>query len=200
MVNMKLCALALAALLGALPAFAASTTTAKGRGYGNPSAPLLIELYSDLECPACKVFHEKFLPQLMREYVDTGKVYLMDYIMSNHAHSVEASGYAFAAARIGKYNEVANALFFRQPEWSANGKVWDVVAAVLSPAEQAKVKALAKDPGVIAQIKAENDLGRTKIERTPTMLVLRGMKQYHFEGSPPWDIFSGFLNELLAKQ
>ena len=195
--SMKLCALALAALL---PAFAASTGTAKGRAYGNPAAPILIEVYSDFECPACKAFHTQFLPLLVQNFISTGKVYLVDHDLSFHAHSNEATGYALAAARIGKYDDVANALFSHQTEWSASGKVWDTVAAVLSPAEQKKVAALAKDPSVIAEVKSETDQGRAKIQRTPTMLVIRGMKQYPFEGAPDWGIFSGFINELLGKK
>jgi protein-disulfide isomerase len=193
---MKLCALVLAALL---PGFAASTGTAKGKGFGNPGAPIMIEVYSDFECPACRQFHMQFLPVLVRDFIGTGKVYLVDHDMANHAHSNEATGYALAAGRIGKYAEVANALFEHQPEWSASGKVWETVAAVLSPADQKTVAKLAKDPTIAAEVKSETDDGRLKIQRTPTMLVIRGMKQYHFEGSPNWDIFSGFLNELLSK-
>jgi protein-disulfide isomerase len=194
--SMKLCALMLAALL---PAFAASTGTSKGKGFGNPAAPILIEVYTDFECPACKQFHFGFLPLLMRDFINTGKAYLVQHDMSNHPHSSEATGYALAAARIGKYNDVAEALYQHQTEWSASGKVWDVVAAVLSPADQKKVAALAKDPSVIAEVKSETDDGRLKAQRTPTMLVIRGMKQQKFEGTPDWGLLSGWLNDLLTK-
>jgi protein-disulfide isomerase len=194
--NMKVCALMLAAWL---PGLAAAAATPKGQGSGNPAAPILIELYSDFECPSCRQFHMEFLPLLMRDYITTGKVYLVQHDLSFHAHSAEATAYAFAAARIGKYTDVANALFLHQPEWSASGKVWDVVAALLSPAEQKKVAAIAKEPAVVAEVKNETDSGRAKIQKTPTMLVIRGMKQIPFEGAPNWDIFSGWLNELLTK-
>jgi protein-disulfide isomerase len=193
---MKLCALALAALL---PGFAASAGPAKGKGFGNPAAPILIEIYSDFECPGCRQFHTEFLPLLTRTYIDTGKAYLVDHDVSFHAHSKEATGYALAAARIGKYQEVADALYQHQAEWSVSGKVWDTVAAALSAADQKKVAKLAQDPGVLAEVKAETDDGLKKIKRTPTMLVTQGMKQRVFEGAPPWDIFRDWLNELLKK-
>ena len=194
---MKLCALVLAALL---PGFAASTgTSKKGQPFGNPSAPILIELYSDFECPACRQFHQTMLPLLMRDYINTGKAYLVEHDMSNHPHSTEATGYALAAARIGKYTEVADALYQHQAEWSVSGKVWDAVAAVLSPADQKKVAALAKDSSVLAEVKSETDESRPKVQRTPTLQVIRSMKQYHFEGTPDWGLFSGFLNDLLSK-
>ena len=193
---MKVFALLIAALL---PAFATNPPVAKGQGIGNPSAPILIELYSDFECPACREFHVDMLPRLMRDFINTGKVYLVDHDMSNHQHSAEATGYAFAAARIGKYSDVANALFQHQAEWSQNGKVWDAVASVLSAADQKKVAAMAKEPSIQAEIKTETDDGRAKVTQTPTMIVIRSMRQYRFVGSPNYDLFSGFLNDLLKK-
>jgi protein-disulfide isomerase len=197
MVAMKLWALVLAA---SLPVFAASAGIAKGKGFGNPAAPILIEVYTDFECPGCRAFHTDFLPLLMRDYVDAGKVYLVAHDISFHAHSSEATGYAMAAARIGKYREVADALFQHQTEWSANGKVWDAVAVALSPADQKKVTKLAKDPSVLAEVKTETDDGRTKIHITPTMVVTHAMKEHRFEGKAiAWDIFRDWLNELLKK-
>jgi hypothetical protein len=125
---------------------------------------------------------------------------MVEHDMANHPHSNDATAFAFAAARIGKYNEVADSLFAHQTEWSANGKVWDAVAQALNPADQKKVQALAKDPSILAEVKTETDVARTKIQRTPTMLVVRGMRQFPpFEGSPDWTLFHGFLDELLKK-
>jgi protein-disulfide isomerase len=196
-VRLKLGALALAACL---PAFAADQGVAKGQSFGNPASPILIELYSDFECPGCAAFHNQFLPELMRSYVETGRAYLVIHDLSFHTHSPEATGYALAAVRIGKYREVADALYRHQVEWSASGKAWDTVAAVLSPADQKKVEKLAKDPAVIAEVKAETDQGRAKIQRTPTMLVTHAMKQRRFEGTPPWDIFRDWVDHDLLKK
>lgn len=195
---MRLYALALAALL---PGLAVAAGTARGQGFGNPAAPVVIELYSDFECPGCRQFHIDFLPQVMREFVVTGKVYLVahDLCLPAHTHTREAAGYAFAAARIGKYREVADALFQHQPEWAANGKVWDVVAAVLSAADRAKVAKLAKDPSVLAEVQTETTDGLARIQRTPTMVVTQAMKQHRFEGMQNWGMFRDWLNELLKQ-
>ena len=120
--------------------------------------------------------------------------------LSAHPHSNEASGYAFAAARIGRYKEVADALYQHQAEWSASGKVWDTVAAVLSAADKKKVAALAKNPAVLAEVKAETDDGLAKVKQTPTMLVTHAMKQRRIEGTPPWDIFRDWMNNDLLKK
>ena len=192
---MKVFALLLA---GILPALAANPPVAKGQAYGSPSAPILLELYSDFECPACRAFHTDVFPELMRDFINPGKVYLVEHDLSFHDHSGEATAYAFAAARIGKYPEVANALFFHQTEWATSGKIWDAVAGVLSNADQKRVANLAKDPGVLAEVKVETDEGRQKIRQTPTMIVIKNMRQYQFV-APNWELLRAFLNDLLSK-
>lgn len=41
---------------------------------GNPSAPVKLVEYSDLECPFCKKFHREALAQVISEYVKQGTV------------------------------------------------------------------------------------------------------------------------------
>jgi len=133
---MKLFALALAALL---PCLAAAPDVDKNRTLGNPSAPLMFEVYSDFMCPHCKMFHETILPSLISDYVKTGKAYLIfrEYPLNipQHVYSRQAAALAVAAARIGKYQVVSDALFKTQQSWSMTGKYWDAVAAVLTPDE-----------------------------------------------------------------
>jgi len=193
---MRLCALALAAFL---PGLAAPAGTARGQAFGNPSAPILIEVYSDFECPGCKQFHTQLLPLVMHDFVTAGKAYIILHDLSFHPHSSEATTYALAAARIGKYKEVADALFQYQLEWSANGKVWDAVTTALSPADRSKVAKLVHDPGVLAEVKSETEDGRTKIRVTPTVLVTHAMKQRHLEWPIDSDMFKKWLNELLKQ-
>ncbi len=196
-------ALALALAAG-LPALAASAPAAKGQSFGNPKAPILIEIYGSFGCSHCKDFHTEIAPLLMRDFVDSGKAYLIFHDLSSALdHSAEATGYALAAARVGKYKEVADALFQYQEEWSASGKVWDAVAPVLSPADRKKVAALAKDPRVQAEVKAETEAGgRAKIGHTPTILVTHAMKERRIEGMRPdeWNIFRDWMNNDLLKK
>ncbi|HEY2018795.1 MAG TPA: thioredoxin domain-containing protein, partial [Bryobacteraceae bacterium] len=152
------------------------------------SAPVRIEIFSDFQCPGCKAFHEVLLPVIMRDYVVPGKAYIYnhEFPLAMHPHSREAAQYAVAAATVGKYVQVADALFHNQTSWAADGKVWETVAAVLTPAEQKKVQVLAKDPAIIAQVQQEADSGQAqKIPQTPTVIVSRGAKRYTFPGPDP---------------
>src|SRR5205807_975341 len=108
--------------------------------------------------------------------------------------------YATAAARIGKYQPVADAIFQTQNSRGMTGKVWDVVAAVLSPAEQKKVQALAKDPSVLAEVQGDVDAGTAaRVNQTPTMIITRGTKQTPWTYWTDYNLFRGYLNDLLTK-
>ncbi len=118
--SMKLCALALLALFSCL---AASPAIDKAKAIGNPSAPIVIEVYSSFDCPHCKIMHDTVEPTLIQDYVMPGKVYLVkrEFPLSGQGHQYarEAAIDATAAARIGKYEPVANALYKNQGTWAA---------------------------------------------------------------------------------
>ena len=111
-----------------LPCLAAGAEIDKNRALGSPTAPVRLEIFSDFTCPHCRHLHEEVLPQLMKDYVIGGKVYVVDRAFPltgpGHEHSREAFAYAVAAARIGKYEQVADALYAQQATWAINGNVW----------------------------------------------------------------------------
>ena len=180
---MKVLVLALTALL---PCLAASSDADPGKTLGSPNAPIRIEVFSDFECPACKGLHEQILPLLMKDYIISGKVFLVsrEFPLRMHQYSREAAGYATAAARLGKYQQVADTLFLTQTTWEVNGKVWDAVAHVLTPAEAKKVQLEAKDPSVLSEVQRDVDAGRAAgINQTPTMFVTRGTNRFPVVGA-----------------
>ena len=194
---MKLFALALTALL---PCLAASSDADPGKSLGSPSAPIRIEVFSDFECPACKALHEQILPLVFKDYAIPGKVYLVsrEYPLAMHQFSREAANYATAAARFGKYQDVADALFKNQLVWEVNGKVWDTVAGVLTPAEAKKVQLLAKDPSVLSEVQRDVDAGKAAgINQTPTMIVTRGTSRFPVTGSVNYNLLRSMLDGLL---
>ena len=91
---------------------------------GSKTAPIVMEVFSDFQCPACKSLYDATNRQLMDNYVNTGKVYLIhrDFPLPMHAHSKVAAQYSRAAAQIGKLEPVADALFQNQEKWEAIGR------------------------------------------------------------------------------
>ncbi|PWU07352.1 MAG: twin-arginine translocation pathway signal protein [Terriglobia bacterium] len=183
----------------ALASVAAAPTINKGKAFGNPNAPLQIELFSDFQCPSCRQLHMQILPSLMRDYVLPGKAYLVykEFPLPMHSHAKEAAAYACAAARVGKYEKVADALFEAQPAWSVNGQVFQAVSTALTPAEQKKVQALAQDPAVLAEVQQDMQEGQLeRVNQTPTMLIVRGGKKYPIGGTLAYDLLRRFLDDI----
>jgi protein-disulfide isomerase len=197
---MKRIALALACL-AALGAGAAPP--AKGKAVGSAKAPITIEVFSDFECPACKGLHDETLRLLMKDYVVTGKVYLIyrDFPLPLHKYSRLAASYACAAARIGRYAEVADALFLNQTAWSVDGRVEQTVVKALTPTEAAEVRKLFTDPSITAEIQHDIELGKAAgINQTPTMIVRHNGVPYPLPGGAVnYDLLRGFLDHLLVK-
>jgi len=185
---MKRTALALALLL---PCMAATPEIDKAKALGSPAAPIIIEVFESFDCPHCKELNETTLPLVVRDFVNAGKVYLVhrEFPLSPPAHpwAREAAEYATAAGRIGKYEQVADALFKNQMTWAfvppnaanQNPKVWETVATVLTPAEQKKVQELAKSPSVTGEVEREYQEGVSLgVNATPTMVVTHGPQRF----------------------
>lgn len=81
---------------------------------GDPAASLFLVEFSDYQCPFCRRHAQQVLPELLRNYIDTGKVkYVMKEfpIPSLHPQAEGASLAALCAQDQGKYWEMHDALF-----------------------------------------------------------------------------------------
>jgi protein-disulfide isomerase len=198
---MKTRFLAPAATLLALTAMA-QTPAKSGRAMGNAVAAITIEVFSDFQCPNCKVLYENTLVPLIHDYVQTGRVYLLErsFPLNQHAYARPAANYACAAERIGKYEQVCDVLFREQNSWAASGKVDETVSSVLTPAEAAKVRALAKDPAIAAEVEKDIELGtKAKVGGTPMMLISHNGQTYPITGAVSYPILRKFLDDLAKR-
>lgn len=170
---------------------------------GSKNAPVIMEVFSDFQCPACKSLFVTTNRQLMDNYVSTGKVYLIhrDFPLPMHAHSKVAAQYSRAAAQIGKLEPVEEALFNNQEKWEQTGDVDGTVAAVLSAGEMTKVRALVKSGSVDAAIEKDRALGQTyRVNQTPTTIFHANGQTFPYAGVMTWDILHQFLDQLLAQK
>jgi protein-disulfide isomerase len=198
---MKRAALALTTLFPLLAALPTGVDRAKV--LGSPTAPIVMETYSSFDCPHCKVLHEELLPRLVQEYVTPGKLAIVsrEFPLSGpyHPYAREAADFATAAARIGKYEQVADALFKNQATWANNGKVWETVASVLTLSEQKKVQALARDPSVTAEVQNDmNQAMRDQINQTPSVFITAHGKRFPLPpGVPSYELLKSLLDQQL---
>ncbi len=166
---------------------------------GSKNAPIVMEVFSDFQCPACKTLFMTTNRQLMDNYVSTGKVYLIhrDFPLPMHAHSQVAAQYGRAAAQIGKFEAVEQALFENQERWEQNGDVDGAVAAVLSSAEMTKVRALVKSGTLNAAIQKDVALGRLyNVSQTPTTVFHAKGQTFPYGGVMNYEILRNFLDQL----
>ncbi len=166
---------------------------------GSKSAPIIMEVFSDFQCPACKTLFMNTNRQVLDNYVSTGKVYLIhrDFPLPMHAHSQVAAQYSRAAAQIGKFEVVEQALFQNQEKWEQNGDVDGTVAAVLSPAEIAKVRALVKGGTLNAAIQKDVALGKFyNVNQTPTTVFHAKGQTFPYAGVMNYEILRNFLDQL----
>jgi protein-disulfide isomerase len=89
---------------------------------GSKTAQLTIVEYTDYQCPYCARHAKAVLPQIQKNYVDTGKVryVLRDFPLPFHKQAGKASEAALCAGDQGKYWEMHDVLFSNQKALGPN--------------------------------------------------------------------------------
>ena len=194
----------------AVPAVSTATISVSGvndidpaKAFGSKSAPVVVEIFSDFQCPACKALFLNTTQKVMDNYVNTGKIYLVhrDFPLPMHAYSRMAASYARAAAHIGKCEPVEMALFQNQDKWEANGDIRGTVAGVLSPADMKKVEAIVASQQLEPLIEKDKAIGQGfPVTQTPTTVFHARGQTYPYAGSLNYDVLKEFLDQLVAQK
>jgi protein-disulfide isomerase len=185
------------------PADGGVTDVDPHKAFGSKNAPIIMEVFSDFQCPACKTLFLTTNRQLMDNYVTTGKVYLIhrDFPLPMHAHSRVAARYARAAAEIGKVEPAEKALFENQEKWEQSGDIDGTVAAVLSSADMTKVRALVKGGTLEPLIDKDVQLGQMyRVNQTPTTVFHSKGQTYPYSSAMSYEILHQFLDQLLSQK
>lgn len=87
---------------------------------GDPNTIQSIVAYYDFECVYCSDFVKDVLPQLVQEYVDTGKVKIIfkNYPLTNHTAASVAHNAAMCSSVKGDFWDFHEILFSKQKEWA----------------------------------------------------------------------------------
>ena len=86
---------------------------------GNSNAPVTIIEFSDFQCPFCSRFFQQTLPQIEKDYIDTGKVKFVyrDLPLDNlHPNARPAHIAAECADEQGKFWDYHDVLFEKQSD------------------------------------------------------------------------------------
>lgn len=91
---------------------------------GNKNAKVAIIEFSDFQCPFCRRFWKDTLPQIKKEYIDTGKVqfaYRHFPLTAIHPAAVPAAQASECANEQGKFWQMHDKIFDEQEKLSAGG-------------------------------------------------------------------------------
>lgn len=171
------------------------------KSYGSKNAAVVMETYTDFQCPACKQLYTTTLQRVMDNYVDNNKIYMVhrDFPLPMHAYSRIAASYARAACHIGKCDVVEQTLFQNQEKWEANGDVKGTVAAVLNPAEMKKVQAMVESGALEPLIDRDKQLGQAvPVNQTPTTIIhTKDGQTYPVVGYVSYDVLKTLLDQIV---
>lgn len=103
------------ALAQQAPAVPASATAP--RVLGSPDAPVEVVEYASLTCHHCANFHNEVLPQVKKEFIDTGKVRIVYRDFPLDRVGLEAATMARCLPP-ERYFPVLSLLFAKQDDWS----------------------------------------------------------------------------------
>ncbi len=87
--------------------------------YGTGDPQLTVIEYSDFQCPYCAQY-AKWLTQLRDKYGDRVQFVYRFYPLSTHQWATLAAKVAYAAYLQGKFWEMHDLLFQKQPEWEVS--------------------------------------------------------------------------------
>ena len=171
---------------------------------GNIAAPLTLIEFSDYQCPFCKRHADQTVPQLMKDYVDSGK---MRYVFrdfpleSIHPRAVKAAEAARCAGDQGKYWDMHGRLFANQRALDPEQLVEHARAIGLE--ERAFKDCLEQGKHVAAIKKDLEDGTKLGVRGTPTLVlgVSDGDQVKNavvIRGAQPLAVFKAEIDRLLA--
>jgi len=174
------------------------------KSLGDKNAPIIVEDFTDFQCPGCRILFLNTTAKVIDDYVVSGKVYLVHHdfpLEGEHPYAREAARWANAAALVGKFEKVEFALFTKQADWGADGKIEDVVASVLSPVDMKRVREFANRPEIQEAIAQDITLGKERgVHSTPSLFVThKGQRVALPPGAISYSILKQYLDDLLKQ-
>ena len=173
------------------------------KAMGSRQAPIIIEVFSDYQCPQCRIFYEDTVRQLINNYIAAGKVYYVhrDFPLPMHSHSREAARWANSAAIAGVFQTAEQTLYAKQDDWGSTGRIDDALASTISAADMKKVRTIESTQGaqIDAAIAKDIALGNSKgVNGTPSIYVTHnGQTTALPPGGVNYSLLKQYLDYLL---
>jgi len=144
---------------------------------GSADAPVTVIEYMSLTCPHCAEFHTTVLPDVMKAYVDTGKVRLIfrDYPLDGTAYRAAVVTHCMAEAGPKRYYGFVQVLFQQQGRWATGSDPMDEIAklARLGGLSQERFDACLENEKYATGVLLSRQQGEAEfgVQSTPTFVV-----------------------------
>jgi protein-disulfide isomerase len=179
----------------------------ESQGYvmGSPTAPVELVEHGDFECPGCGQYAELAEPEIRAAYVNTGKIRFrfIDYPLSGHRNTFNASNAAACADEQGKFWEMHDLIYATQYQWSAliggpqsgdPDKHFRAIARQINGLDGAKFDECVSSRRMMPKVQAHLKLGEARgVRSTPTFFLGNQM----FNGLP-MDQLKATLDAAIA--
>ncbi len=155
---------------------------------GNPSAAVTMEEYTSFSCSACGSFAAGALGRIKDDYIKTGKVKMVIYVLPPY----EFGWAALCAEEQNKFVELHDYIFAHQSQITQESRLKD--AAVNARLDSAKFNVCyASGKYADKATKWSEEAMERSVEATPTFFI-NGQKLI---GAQPYDDFKKIIDEKL---
>ena len=173
---------------------------------GQPNAPVTIAYWFDYQCPFCQRNEETAMPQLIKEYVDTGKVKLVfkDYqFLGADSQTAGLAARAVWEVAPDKFYQWHKAMYDNQGQensgWATKDKVLIITKPVLGAADTTKVSQLMDSKATEYQKAMDADKAEGTamgVSGTPAMIIGTQL----ISGAQPYTSFKQAIDLALQKK
>ena len=185
-----------------VPPVAYPGTLIKADVLGSAVAPVVIELYSDFQCPACKLFVTTELHRLIDEFVTPGTVRIeaRDIAFLGRGQpdeSLELAAGAACATEQGRYWQYHDLVFWNQGRENRGDHGPEFISGVADAAglDRTAWDACVARTDVRAPITSRTQAARSRgISSTPTLLV----NGQAVVGVPNYDTLAAMIHSLAG--
>ena len=167
---------------------------------GNKDAKVTLYEYSSFGCTHCADFHLEVLPEIVKEYVDTGLVKIAFVPFPLDKSSMDAALLAECVDQ-DKYFAFADVLFKKQRDWILSFNPQKILLQYASLSGLAKDKAAAclqNDIAAAMILQNRKDaMDKLKVQGTPSFFVVSDKKIDDIFGLKSIDEFRKIINSQL---
>lgn len=164
---------------------------------GDENAPVTILAYESMTCPHCATFHKDTLPQLKKEYIDTGKAKLVFRDFPLDQLALRAHMMARCAGK-SRYFGMVEVIFRTQEQWARDSDPVQALANIgrMSGLSQEDFESCMGNKELFDSIVRRIKEGRDKygIQSTPTFIV---NEDKAITGAKSFEEFDEVLKPLL---